>query len=187
MTRQNGANSIPLLAQSLVQRHAATTGISINLIRTQTDQHLDQNLSAVDCLRSFFDSSQRRDPYFLVFNLDKFPVRGHDRGDPLSTYPATTRTQFTPCGDKPEQSGRTPSSPRWKYDKSRTSKTPSSILRTFLPHESRAEGCVSRLVVYVSAGPHSILILGRFTRITQTGRACLNRKVHGFAAGRGCC
>jgi hypothetical protein len=51
-----------------VQRHAATTGISINRIGTQTDQHLDQNLSAVDCLRSFFDSSQRRDPYFLVFN-----------------------------------------------------------------------------------------------------------------------
>lgn len=40
--------------------------------------------------------------------------------------------------------------------------------------------------MYVSAGPHSILILGRFTRITQTGRACPNRKVHRSASeGRG--
>lgn len=73
MARQDGANSIPLLAQSLVQRHAASTGIGVNRVRTQPDQHLDQNLSAVDCLRSFFDSSQRRDPYFLVFKLDKEP------------------------------------------------------------------------------------------------------------------
>ena len=72
MTRQNGADAIPLLSQCLMERHAATTGISVNRVRTQPDQHLDQNLSAVDCLRSFFDSSQRRDPYFLVFNWTNF-------------------------------------------------------------------------------------------------------------------
>jgi hypothetical protein len=74
VARKNGANSIPLLTQSLVQRHAASTGIGVNRVRTQPDQHLDQNLSAVDCLRSFFDSSQRRDPYFLVFNWTKNPT-----------------------------------------------------------------------------------------------------------------
>ena len=72
MARQNGANSIPLLTQSLMQRHAASTGISVNRVRPQPDQHLDQNLSAVDSLRSFFDCSQRRDPYFLVFNWTNF-------------------------------------------------------------------------------------------------------------------
>ena len=43
---------------------------------------------------------------------------------------------------------------------------------------SCAGGNVSELPVYVFAGPHSILILGRFTRITQTGRPNRNVKVH---------
>ena len=62
VTRQNRPNSLTMLTQGLMQRHAGTTRVGVNRLDTQSDQHLDQDLSTIDCLSCIFDGSQRHHP-----------------------------------------------------------------------------------------------------------------------------
>ena len=65
--RQDRANIVALLAQSLMQRHAAAARIGIDRVCPQPNEHLDQNLGTVNCLSCFFNGSQRRDFLYRVF------------------------------------------------------------------------------------------------------------------------
>ena len=62
MARQNCANLFTLFAQCLMERHAASARIGVNCVGSESDEHLDQNLSPIDGLSRFFDGSQRRHP-----------------------------------------------------------------------------------------------------------------------------
>ena len=64
---QNRADLVALFAQGLMQRHAASAGVGVNRIRSQPNEHLDQNLGTVHCLSCFFNGSQRRDFHYRVF------------------------------------------------------------------------------------------------------------------------
>ena len=69
VSRQNRTNVVALLAQGLMQGHAAAARIGINRVCPQPNEHLDQNLGTVNCLSCFFNGSQRRDFLYRVFKI----------------------------------------------------------------------------------------------------------------------